>query len=158
MVANTGLNSPEQFREMVVRAQNDPLVRLKDVADVDLGPQSTNVSVLMNGQHSVFIGVNATPTGNPLNIVNDVRAMLPSVERSLPPTVSMAIAYDSTKFIRFSISEVERTLGMAVVIVIFVIFLFLGTFRAVIIPVVTMPLSLIGTGISCCRWGSASIC
>jgi len=101
----------------------------------------------MNGQHSVFIGVNSTPTGNPLNIVNDVRVLLPAIERGLPPTVTMTIAYDSTKFIRSSISEVERTLGMAVIIVIVVIFLFLGTFRAVVIPVVTMPLSLIGAAI-----------
>jgi multidrug efflux pump len=147
VISDTGLNTPEQFRELVVKAQNGALVRLKDVADVDLGPQSTNASVLMNGHHSVFIGINATPTGNPLNIVNDVRALLPSIERGLPPTVSMAIAYDSTKFIRSSIAEVERTLATAVIIVIIVIFLFLGTLRAVIIPVVTMPLSLIGAGI-----------
>ncbi len=94
VVVNTDLKSVDQFKEMVVKAQNGALVRLKDVADVDLGPQSTNVSVLMNGQHSVFIGINATPTGNPLNIVNDVRALLPSIERSLPPTVSMTVAYD----------------------------------------------------------------
>jgi len=147
VVANTDLKSIEQFKDMVVRAQNGALVRLKDVADVDLGPQSTDVSVRMNGQQSVFIGVNATPSGNPLNIVNGVRALLPSIERSLPPTVSMTVAYDSTKFIRSSIDEVKRTLTMAVGIVIIVIFLFLGTLRAVIIPVVTMPLSLVGAGI-----------
>ncbi|HEY5208236.1 MAG TPA: multidrug efflux RND transporter permease subunit [Stellaceae bacterium] len=147
VVANTDLKSVDEFKNMVVRAQNGALVRLKDVADVDLGPQSTNVSVLMNGNRSVFIGISATPTGNPLNVVNDVRAILPQIERGLPPTVSMAVAYDSTKFIRSSISEVEHTLGLAVIIVIIVIFLFLGTFRAVLIPVVTMPLSLIGVGI-----------
>ena len=147
VVANTDLKSVDEFRNMVVRAQNGALVRLRDVADVDLGPQSTNVSVLMNGNRSVFIGINATPTGNPLNVVNDIRVILPQIERGLPPTVSMAIAYNSTKFIRSSISEVERTLAMAVGIVIIVIFLFLGTFRAVIIPVVTMPLSLIGVGL-----------
>jgi multidrug efflux pump len=146
VIANTDLKTVDQFRDMVVKAQNGALVRLRDVADVDLGPQSTDVSVLMNGKRSVFIGINATPTGNPLNIVNGVRDILPQIERGLPPTVSMTIAYDSTKFIRSSIAEVERTLGLAVVIVIIVIFLFLGTFRAVIIPVVTMPLSLIGAG------------
>src|SRR6185312_5353353 len=145
VVANTDLKSVDEFKNMVVKAQNGALVRLKDVADVDLGPQSTNVSVRMNGNRSVFMGIDATPTGTPLNIVNDVRALLPSIERGLPPTVSMAVAYDSTKFIRSSISEVEHTLALAVGII--VIFLFLGTFRAVIIPVVTMPLSLIGVGI-----------
>ncbi len=147
VIANTDLKSVDEFKSMVVKAQNGALVRLRDVADVDLGPQSTNVSVLMNGNHSVFIGINATPTGNPLNIVNDIRAVLPSIERGLPPTVEMTIAYDSTKFIRSSIAEVERTLALAVGIVIIVIFLFLGTLRAVIIPVVTMPLSLVGVGI-----------
>jgi multidrug efflux pump len=147
VTADTGLNSVQEFRDMVVRSQNGALIRLKDVASVDLGPQSTNVSVRMNGEQSVFIGIDATPTGNPLSIVSDVRKLLPSIERGLPPTVSMKIAYDSTKFIRSSISEVERTLAMAVGIVIIVIFLFLGTFRAVVIPVVTMPLSLIGAGI-----------
>src|SRR6185312_13456084 len=119
VVANTDLKSVDEFKNMVVKAQN----------------------------RSLFMGIDATPTGNPLNIVNDVRALLPSIERGLPPTVSMAVAYDSTKFIRSSISEVEHTLALAVGIVIIVIFLFLGTFRAVIIPVVTMPLSLIGVGI-----------
>jgi multidrug efflux pump len=147
VIADTDLQTVDQFRNMIVKAQNGALVRLKDVAEVDLGPQSTNVSVRMNGERSVFIGINATPTGNPLNIVNAVNAILPSIERGLPPTVSMRVAYDSTKFIRSSISEVERTLAMAVGIVIIVIFLFLGTFRAVLIPVVTMPLSLIGAGI-----------
>ncbi|HEX4112791.1 MAG TPA: efflux RND transporter permease subunit, partial [Stellaceae bacterium] len=126
VIANTDLKTVDQFRDMVVKAQNGALVRLRDVADVDLGPQSTDVSVLMNGKRSVFIGINATPTGNPLNIVNGVRDILPQIERGLPPTVSMTIAYDSTKFIRSSIAEVERTLGLAVVIVIIVIFLFLG--------------------------------
>jgi multidrug efflux pump len=144
ITANTDLKSLDEFRKMVVRANGGTLIRLQDVGTVDLSAQSYDSSVMMNGQHAVFIGVQSTPTGNPLNIVKDIRAMAPDLERSLPPTVKMGIAYDSTKFIQSSISEVEHTLALAVGIVIVVIFLFLGTFRSVVIPVVTIPLSLIG--------------
>jgi multidrug efflux pump len=144
ITANTDLKSLDEFRRMVVRAGNGTLIRLEDIGTVDLSAQSYDSSVMMNGQHAVFIGVQSTPTGNPLNIVEDVRAMVPDLERSLPPTVKMDIAYDSTKFIKSSINEVEHTLALAIGIVIVVIFLFLGTFRSVVIPVVTIPLSLIG--------------
>src|SRR5262249_53605378 len=103
-------------------------------------------SVEMNGQHAVFIGVQATPTGNPLTLVEGVRALLPEIERNLPPSVKMRVAYDSTLFIRASISEVRASLASAVLIVVAVIFLFLGSLRSVVIPIVTIPLSLIGAG------------
>ncbi|WP_395022531.1 MexW/MexI family multidrug efflux RND transporter permease subunit [Dongia sp.] len=144
ITANTDLKSLDEFRNMVVRADGGTLIRLEDVGTVDLSAQSYDSNVLMNGQEAVFIGVQPTPTGNPLNIVADIRAMAPDLERSLPPTVNMDIAYDSTKFIKSSIAEVEHTLALAVGIVIVVIFLFLGTFRSVVIPVVTIPLSLVG--------------
>src|SRR5207253_2880493 len=126
-----------------------PLMSTVDgVASADiLGGQTWTSSVAMNGQHAVFIGVQATPTGNPLALVAGVRALLPEIERNLPPAVKMQVAYDSTKFIQASIDEVQFSLGQAVVIVVVVIFLFLGSFRAVLIPVVTIPLSLIGAGI-----------
>ncbi len=144
ITAETGLTNLDEFRDMVVKAQNGALVRLKDIAVLDLGAQNTDSSVAMSGQHAVFIGVNATPLGNPLNIVAGVRGLLPTIERELPPSVKMAIAYDSTKFITASINEVYWTLGQAGAIVVVVIFLFLGSFRSVVIPVVTIPLSLIG--------------
>jgi multidrug efflux pump len=144
VTANTGLTDVEQFRDMVVKAKGGAIVRLRDIATIDLGAKSSNSSVAMNGEHAVFIGVQATPSGNPLSIVKGVRALLPEIERKLPPSLKMAVPYDSTKFINASIDEVEHTLGAAVVIVVVVIFLFLGTFRSVLIPVVTIPLSLIG--------------
>ena len=144
ITAETGLTSIDEFRDMVVKAQNGSLVRLKDIAIVDLGAQNTNSSVAMSGQHAVFIGVNSTPLGNPLTIVKGVRALLPTIEKDLPPSVKMAVAYDSTKFITASINEVYWTLGQAGAIVVVVIFLFLGTLRSVVIPVLTIPLSLIG--------------
>ncbi|MGE3742388.1 MAG: efflux RND transporter permease subunit, partial [Geminicoccaceae bacterium] len=144
IVADTGLTDLEDFRDMVVKSANGALVRLRDVATIELGAQSSNASVSMNGERAVFIGVNATPTGNPLNIVAGVRELMPTIQRGLPPTVTVEVVYDSTRFIQSSIDEVTRTLIEAVAIVIVVIFLFLGSVRSVLIPVVTIPLSIIG--------------
>ncbi len=146
ITTDSGLTSLDEFRNMVVKAEGGSLVRLGDVATVELGAQSSDSSVSMNGQHAVFMGINATPVGNPLQIVAGVRALLPTIEAGLPPTVRMQVVYDSTKFINSSISEVEHTLGAAVLIVVLVIFLFLGSVRSVVIPVVTLPLSIIGGG------------
>jgi len=144
--ANTGLTDVAQFKQMVVKSKNGALVRLEDIATVDLAAQSWTSSVAMNGQRAVFIGIQATPTGNPLTLVRDVRALLPEIERNLPPSVVMQVAYDSTRFIQASIDEVQFSLALAVAIVVIVIFLFLGSLRSVVIPIVTIPLSLIGAG------------
>jgi len=144
--ARTGLGDVDQFKRMVVKSVGGAVVRLEDIATVDLGARSWTSSVAMNGQHAVFIGIQVTPNGNPLSLVAGVRALLPEIERNLPPSVKMQIAYDSTRFIQASIDEVETTLAMAVGIVVAVIFLFLGSLRSVVIPIVTIPLSLIGAG------------
>jgi multidrug efflux pump len=144
--ANTGLTDVAQFKQMVVKSKSGALVRLEDIATVDLAAQSWTSSVAMNGQRAVFIGIQATPTGNPLTLVRDVQALLPEIERNLPPSVVMQVAYDSTKFIQASIDEVKFSLALAVAIVVIVIFLFLGSLRSVVIPIVTIPLSLIGAG------------
>ncbi len=147
VTADTGLTSIDQFRQMVVKAKDGALVRLSDIGTVDLDAQRFESSVMMSGQNALFIGVQSTPLGNPLNIVDGVTKLLPDIQRGLPPTVNVRIAYDSSKFISSSIEEVIKTLAEAIVIVIVVIFLFLGTIRSVLIPVVTIPLSLIGAGI-----------
>jgi multidrug efflux pump len=145
--AQTGLTTVDQFKKMVVKSANGAVVRIEDIAKVELAAQSWTSSVAMNGQHAVFIGIQSTPDGNPLSIVNGVRALFPQIERTLPPAVKMQVAYDSTKFIQASIDEVKTSLGQAVVIVVVVIFLFLGSLRSVVIPIVTIPLSLIGAGL-----------
>jgi multidrug efflux pump len=144
--ANTGLTDVAQFKQMVVKSRSGALVRLEDIATVDLAAQSWTSSVAMNGQRAVFIGIQATPTGNPLTLVRDARGLLPEIERNLPPSIIMQVAYDSTKFIQASIDEVQFSLALAVAIVVIVIFLFLGSLRSVVIPIVTIPLSLIGAG------------
>src|SRR5499425_810458 len=145
--ADTGLANAQQFNKMVVKAKGGAVVRMEDIATVDLNAQAWTSSIEMNGQHAVFIGVQATPTGTPLSLVAGIRALLPQIERNLPPSVKMQVAYDSTRFIQASIDEVKMTLGQAVVIVVAVIFLFLGSLRSVVIPIVTIPLSLVGAGI-----------
>jgi multidrug efflux pump len=142
--ANTNLTSAEQFRNIIIKAKGDAVVRLQDIAEVDLAAQSYNSVVKMNGQKSVFIGIKTTPTANPLTVVKDVRKTLDQFAPNFPPSLKMNIAYDATKFIQSSIDEVVKTLLEASFIVILVIFLFLGSLRAVFIPVVTIPLSIIG--------------
>ena len=144
VTTNTDLQNVDQFKRMTIKAKDGGFVRLEDVANVQLAAQSTDASVAFSGQRAIFIGVQATPQGNPLNIVKGVRALFPDIERNLPPSLKMKVAYDSTKFIQSSIDEVQKTLIEAVGIVIIVIFLFLASFRSVIIPVVTIPLSLVG--------------
>ncbi len=129
---NTDLRNLDQFKRMIIKSKDG------------VAAQSTDASVAFNGEHAIFIGVQATPQGNPLTLVKGVRALFPELERNLPPSMKMKVAYDSTKFIQSSIDEVEKTLGEAVIIVVVVIFMFLASFRSVIIPVVTIPLSLIG--------------
>ncbi|MBB6254398.1 multidrug efflux RND transporter permease subunit [Nitrospirillum iridis] len=145
VTADTDLTNVQDFRRMVVKASGGAVVRLEDIASVSLGAQNTNSAVMFSGLNAVFIGIQVTPTGNPLQMVQDVRTkILPEIQRNLPPAIEMKVAYDATNFINASISEVEHTLIEAIGIVIVVIFLFLGSLRSVLIPVITIPLSLIG--------------
>ena len=142
--AKTSLDDPAAFGRLVVMGRGDSLVRLSDVAEIELGPQSADSSSVFDGLKAVFIGVYATPTANPLTVITDVRKEFPGIQRELPPGLEAAIAYDATNFIRASLWEVMKTLGEAALIVVVVIFLFLGNLRSTIIPIVTIPLSLVG--------------
>jgi multidrug efflux pump len=142
--SKTSLSSPEEFRQLVVRSVNGAQIRLGDVSTVSLDARSADANVAMNGKRAIFVAINSSPSGNPLNIVADIRKIFPELQRNLPPALQMDIMYDSTKFIQSSISEVETTLIEAIGIVIVVIFLFLGSLRTVLIPIVTIPLSMIG--------------
>ena len=142
--ALTSLDTAQAFSQLVVSARGDALVRLADVSKVELGPASVDASSVFDGLKAVFVGIYAAPTANPLTVIDNVRKAVPSIQTELPPGMKAAVAYDSTDFIRASISEVAKTLGEAGLIVIVVIFLFLGNLRATIIPIVTIPLSLIG--------------
>ena len=146
ITADTDLTDVGSFRRMVVKADTGGrLVYLDDIATVELGGQNYEQSGLLNGKTGCSLAVYATPTGNPLDIVRDVKALLPAVGRDLPSGVEVFSSYDVARFIAAATGEVRKTLAEAVVIVVAVIFLFLGSARAVLIPVVTIPLSLVGS-------------
>ncbi len=144
LAANTDAHSLDEFKQLVVKKQGDALVRLEDVATVVLGAENYDFNVAFSGQRSVFIGIKVAPKANVLDVIKRVRATLPEIAAQLPTGVTQKVAYDGTKFITSSINEVIKTLVEALLIVTAVIFLFLGSPRAVLVPVVAMPLSLIG--------------
>ncbi|HJW39812.1 MAG TPA: efflux RND transporter permease subunit [Rhizomicrobium sp.] len=147
LTASTNLQSLDEFRNLIVKQQNGGYVRLSDVANVTLGSEDYDSQAGFDGKTAVQIGIKVAPTANVLDVVKRVRAIYPSIVSQLPQGLTSHIAYDSTEFITSAISEVVRTLGEAVIIVILVIFAFLGSPRAVAIPILTIPLSLIGAGI-----------
>lgn len=144
MTAKTDLNNVAGFSKLIVRNDKNAIVRLKDVATITLGSQDYDSSVSFNGKKAVFISITPTPTANPLTVISDVRHIFPTITKEFPPSLTGTIVYDATDFIRASINEVAHTIFEAALIVIVVIFLFLGSIRSVLIPVVTIPLSLIG--------------
>lgn len=144
MTAKTDLNDAKEFSELIVRSDKNSIIRLKDIGSVILGSQSYDTTVTFDSKKAVFIAITPTPTANPLTVISDARKLFPSIVREFPPSLNGTIVYDATNFIRASIKEVMHTIIEAALIVIIVIYLFLGSFRSVIIPVVTIPLSLIG--------------
>ncbi len=143
--ADTSLTDPDQFQDLVVNTGSDgQLVYLRDVARVELGSTAYNKSVYFDNTSSVVIAVNGTSTANPLTVVEDVKKLLPKMQAQYPPSIKSNIVYDSSLYIQDSIDEVISTIVEAGLIVTFVIFLFLGSLRTVCIPVITLPLSLVG--------------
>ncbi|MDH4609566.1 multidrug efflux RND transporter permease subunit [Pseudomonas sp. BN102] len=142
--AATDLKSPEAFGAIPVKTVGDSRVLLRDIARVEMGAENYDSISSFDGIPSVYIGIKGTPSANPLDVIKHVRAIMPELESQLPPNLKASIAYDATRFIQASIDEVVKTLGEAVLIVIVVVFLFLGAFRSVLIPVITIPLSMIG--------------
>ncbi|TLY96722.1 MAG: multidrug efflux protein [Gammaproteobacteria bacterium] len=145
LTAGTDLHSVEEFRQLSIKQSNGAIVRLQDVATVVLGAEDYDANVSFSGKLAVFIGIKAAPDANIIEVAQRVRDTMPEIQAQLPTGLSGEIVYDSTKFVTASIREVVKTLIQALLIVTAVIFLFLGTLRAVVIPVVAMPLSLIGT-------------
>lgn len=142
--ATTDLKSAEAFGAIPVKTDGDSRVLVRDIARVEMGAANYDSISSFDGIPSVYIAIKGTPSANPLDVIKHVRAALPELEAQLPPNLKVSIAYDATEFIRASIDEVVKTLAEAVLIVIVVVFLFLGAFRSVLIPVITIPLSMIG--------------
>lgn len=142
--AQTQVSDIKGLSELVLSTANNTIVRLKDVAEVSMETSHDNVRALNNGKPAVLIGIDATPTANPLDIAEDVKNILPTIQKNMPNTMKMELVYDSTLAIDESINEVIHTIIEASLIVLIVITIFMGSFRAVIIPIITIPLSMIG--------------
>ena len=144
VLSETDLRTPQQFAQVVLSSSAGYLVRLGDVAKVELGSDSSRFRARFNGNNAIPLGIVKQAVANPLEISAALKKLLPEITRTLPEGMKVEIAYDSTIFIERSIHEVYVTVGIAVLLVVLVIFLFLRSWRAVIIPLVTIPVSLIG--------------
>ncbi len=142
--ANTNLNTVDEFKRLVVREQNGALVRLSDIADVMLGAEDYEAEVRFSGQSAVFMGIWPLPNANSIDVIKRVQVEMEAIQRDLPSGMKGKIAYDATNYINNAIHEVLSTLRDTLIIVMVVIFLFLGSFRSVLIPIVAIPVSLIG--------------
>ena len=145
ITADTGLVSTEDFQNMIVKSAGGALVRMKDIAQVEIGSSNYNARGIYNGEEAVNVSLALSPTGNPLSISRDVRVLMPEIRRAMPEGMEVELVWDASVFINAAIQQVITTLSEAVIIVIAVIFVFLGSLRAVIIPIVTIPLSLVGS-------------
>ena len=144
LVANTNLQTADDFRKLVVKEDKGVVVRLGEIADVVLGAENYESDVRFNGQGATFMGIWVLPTANSLDVIHKVREAIPDIRAQLPVGMSVGIPYDSTAYIQDAINEVLKTLSVTLLIVIVVIFLFLGSFRSVLIPIVAIPVSLVG--------------
>jgi multidrug efflux pump len=144
LVANTDLKTPEEFRQLVVKQDAGGVVRLGEIADVVLGAETYDQEVRFSGQDATFMGIWILPTANSLEVIGKVRDAMPEIQAQLPAGMKGGIPYDSTVYIRNAIEEVLKTLSETLLIVIVVIFLFLGSMRSVLIPVIAIPISLVG--------------
>ncbi|MBU2732272.1 efflux RND transporter permease subunit [Acidithiobacillus ferridurans] len=146
IVATTNLHDAAEFRNLVVKNVGNTIIRLKDIAQVELGAQNYDSSAYFDGKPAAFVGIQESPSANSLNVAAGVKAALAELGTALPPGMHMAIPYDATDYIKASINDVLITIGITLAVVVLVIFLFLGSFRSVLIPAVAIPLSIIGAG------------
>ena len=144
LTANTDLSSPEDFENLVVREEGGALIRLADVAEIDFGSENYDVEAKLSGETSVFMGIFPLPNANSLDVVAGIRAELAEIEKGFPRGLTADIGYDSTEYIENALNDVVMTLIETLIIVIVVIFLFMGNLRTALVPVIAIPLSLIG--------------
>jgi multidrug efflux pump len=144
LTANTDLTSVREFQQLVVRQKGGAVVRLGDVADIVLGAEDYDTAVNFTGQTAVFIGVWPLPNANSLDVIGRVRIEMANLQKEIPEQIQAVVAYDGTNYIKNAVREVEHTLAETLLIVVLVIFLFLGSLRSVLVPVVAIPVSLIG--------------
>src|ERR1700746_2899200 len=144
LTANTDLHTADQFKQLVVKQNGTTLIRLGDIADVVLGAEDYDTEVRFTGQKAVFMGVWVLPNANSVDVIKRVRGEVDQIKKELPSGMTAEMAYDATPYVIAAIDEVVQTRIVPLIIVMIVIFLFLGSFRSVIVPVVAIPISLIG--------------
>ena len=144
LIANTDLSTIQEFKRLVIREQDGAIVRLEDIGEVVLGAEDYDAEVRFSGQTAVFMGIWPLPNANSIDVIQRVTREMVSIQAQLPTGMGARVAYDATDYITNAIREVTKTLGDTLLIVVVIIFLFLGSFRSVLIPVVAIPLSLIG--------------
>jgi len=153
LTAKTDLHTADEFRQMVILEKEGRIVRLGDIAEVTLGAESYDTIITFNGSNGIFIGISVLPTANSVDVIKRVLTVWPDITSQFPTGLHAEVQYDATEFINLSIEEVISTLIEAMFIVILVIYLFLGSFRSVVIPIVAIPLSLVGGGILMLAFG-----
>ncbi len=153
LIANTDLRNADEFKRMVVAERNGTIIRLADIADVELGAENYDSEVRFGGETATFMGIWVLPTESTLEVVKRLRSVMPEIEEALPAGLKAKIAYDGTKYIDNALHEILTTLLETLLIVMVVIYLFLGSFRSVLIPIVAMPLSLVGAMILMVAFG-----
>jgi multidrug efflux pump len=142
--ANTDLTTIDEFKKLVIRETEGAIVRLGDIADVALGAEDYETEVRFSGETAVFIGIWALPSANSIDVMRGINAEMEAMQKDLPEQIKGRVAFDATSYIENAIDEVVRTLIETLVIVVLVIFLFLGSVRSVLVPIVAIPVSLIG--------------
>lgn len=144
LAANTDINTVQEFEDLVLREENGAVIRVSDVGEVELGSESYDVRVQYNGDAAIFMGIWPLPNSNVLDVIQGVRDELDAIKADLPTGMEATVAYDATEYIESSIIEVVTTLTETLIIVMLVIYLFMGSWRSVIVPIIAIPISLIG--------------
>lgn len=145
LTASTALNTVEQFKNLIIRSDNNTIIRLKDIGKITLGAQNYNTDVKFNRKTAVYIGITVSPDANLLSVIDKVKQVFGTIQKQLPVGINANVFYDASKFVDRSIREVLSSLLEAFIIVTIVVFIFLASFRSLFIPVIAIPLSIIGT-------------
>ncbi len=147
LLANTDLRAVDEFENLIVADRDGAIVRLSDVARVELGSEEAAMVAKYNGQQSVYLGVWPLPGSNEIEVAQHLRDEMERIEPTLPADIQMRLVWDGTMFMRSALEEITKTLGETVLIVAVVVFLFMGSIRTALVPLVAMPVSLVGAAI-----------
>jgi multidrug efflux pump len=144
LLTNTDLKTPEEFRDLIVSQRNDATIRLGDVAKVELGSEEPMMNAIYGGKPAVYVSVWPLPGSNEIEVAHNLRAEMDRLKDTLPSNIDMQLAFDATMFMENAINEISKTLVETIIIVGIVVFLFMGSLRTAIVPLIAMPVSLIG--------------